>query len=185
MPTEPAPQLSPELARRARGLRALLTDVDGVLTDGLLRYGASGEEIKAFSVRDGLALKLAREAGLVVGLLSARSHEALIRRADELGLDEVMLGRGDKGHAFNRFLAERGLGASEVAFVGDDLPDLPVLARCGLSFCPSDAAREVQAHCDVVVEKPGGRGAVREAVEMLLNARGQWRDLLANFLPPS
>jgi 3-deoxy-D-manno-octulosonate 8-phosphate phosphatase (KDO 8-P phosphatase) len=164
------------------GLSWLLTDVDGVLTDGRLRYGSEGELDKTFHVRDGLALRLAKQAGLKVGLLTARGGAAVARRAMELGLDAVIERREEKGVAFKAFLSERALRAEEVAYVGDDLPDLPVLLRSGLSFAPSDAAGEVQEHVHRVLDVPGGAGAVRAAVEEILRARGQWQSLVATFL---
>lgn len=174
--------LGPEFTRRAMGLSWLLTDVDGVLTDGRLRYGSEGELDKTFHVRDGLALRLAKQAGLKVGLLTARGGAAVARRAMELGLDAVIERREEKGVAFKAFLAERALRAEEIAYVGDDLPDLPVLLRAGLSFAPSDAAGEVQEHVHRVLDVPGGAGAVRAAVEEILRARGQWQPLVASFL---
>lgn len=169
-----------DFARRARGLAWLLTDVDGVLTDGRLLYGPAGEELKAFDVKDGLGIKLARRAGLKVGLLSARKSAALERRAADLELDAVLLGCDDKGAAFDRFLAERAATAESVAYAGDDLPDLPVLLRCGLSFAPADAVEEVRGRVARVLHRPGGGGALREVVELVLCARGAWEGILAS-----
>lgn len=163
---------------RARDLEWILLDVDGVLTDGRLHYGPRGEELKVFHVRDGLALKLAQKAGIRVGLLSARRTEAVLHRATELGLDEVLLGQSDKDLAFRSFLEKHGTQASKVAYVGDDLPDLAVLRLCGLSFAPRDAAPEVLEVVDHVLEREGGQGAVREMVESLLKARGEWNRLV-------
>jgi len=170
-----------ELARRAAGLEWLLLDVDGVLTDGALLYSADGEAMKAFHVRDGLGLKLAQRAGLGVGLLSGRDSAPLRRRAEELGLDAVILGRDDKEAAFDGFLAARGTRAEHVAYAGDDLLDLPVLRRAGLAFAPADAVAEVRRGADRVLRAAGGHGAVRELVEILLRARGQWRELTAGW----
>jgi 3-deoxy-D-manno-octulosonate 8-phosphate phosphatase (KDO 8-P phosphatase) len=161
-----------ELARRARALTWLLLDVDGVLTDGRLYYTASGEEMKAFHVRDGLGIARARRAGLRVGILSGRRSAALARRADDLALDAVIQGRDDKGPAFEEFLAAHDTAAGRVAYVGDDLQDLPVLERCGLAFAPADAADEVRRRVHRVLAASGGGGAVREVVELLLAARG-------------
>lgn len=169
------------LASRAEAIRWILLDVDGVLTDGLLRYAAGGDELVSFHIQDGLALELAREAGLGVGLLSGRDNPAVARRARELDLDTVMLGEDDKGLTFRDFLDEHDLDASEIAYMGDDLTDLPMLARCGLGFAPADAAPEVRERAHHVVERRGGRGAAREMIELLLRARGDWDGLVARF----
>lgn len=152
-----------------------------MLTDGRLVYGAEGEELKVFDVKDGLALQLARRVGLQVGILSARSSPALARRAEDLALDAVLAGRDDKLGAFEGLLAERGVAAGAVAYAGDDLGDLPILTRCGLAFAPADAAAEARDVAHRVLARPGGHGAVREMVEILLKARGEWEDLVNRF----
>ena len=152
-------------------LRFLLFDVDGVLTDGRLLY--VGDEVAvAFDVKDGLAVQRARDAGLAVGFLSARQSPAVARRAADLGVEEVMLGRRDKAAAFADLLVRRGLDASEVAYVGDDLVDLPVLRRAGLSVAPADAVPEVCESVDLVLDARGGRGVARELVELIIAALG-------------
>ena len=171
--------LPPDLADRAGRIRWLLSDVDGVLTDGRLYYDSHGESLKAFDVKDGLGLKLAQRAGIRVGVLSSRASAALDQRTGELGLDASMTGHANKRAAFDEFLRERGLEPEDVAYVGDDLPDLVVLALCGLSFAPADAVKEVREVVDVVLERPGGQGALREAVETLLRARGDWQRIRA------
>jgi 3-deoxy-D-manno-octulosonate 8-phosphate phosphatase (KDO 8-P phosphatase) len=170
-----------ELDRRARALEWLLLDVDGVLTDGSLHVGPEGERFKSFHVRDGLAIKLAQAGGLRVGLLSARESEIVRRRAAEVGIEEVVQGREDKGAAFAELLSQHGLAPERVAYVGDDLPDLAVLARVGLAAAPADAAPEVLAAVDFVTAAAGGRGCVRELVERLLTARGSWTRLVGAF----
>ncbi len=172
----------PEFARRAARLEWLLLDVDGVLTDGRLWYGGGGERLKVFHVRDGLAVRLAQRGGLKVGALSGRASPALARRFAELGLDAVITGRSDKARAFAEFLDRHRADAARVAYAGDDLLDLPVLARCGLSFAPADAVAEVRAAADRVLAAPGGGGAVRELVELLLKARGAWPGLIEGLL---
>jgi 3-deoxy-D-manno-octulosonate 8-phosphate phosphatase (KDO 8-P phosphatase) len=129
-------------------------------------------------------MKLAQQAGLKVGLLSGRENRALENRARELGVDCVMLDRIDKRRAFAEFLAERKTTAERVAYMGDDLLDLPVILRCGISFAPADAAAEVAARVDWVVELAGGHGAVREMCEVILRARGDWERLLRQFVEP-
>jgi 3-deoxy-D-manno-octulosonate 8-phosphate phosphatase (KDO 8-P phosphatase) len=152
-----------------------------VLTDGRLHYGPDGEQSKTFHVRDGLGLRLAQKAGLKVGLLSGRRNAALKRRAAELEIDALVLNRSDKGAAFAELLAQHRTEAARVAYIGDDLIDLPVLRICGLSFAPADAVQEVRDVVDRVLDQPGGRGAAREMVEIVLKARGDWDRLLAAF----
>ncbi len=170
-----------EFECRARALKWLLTDVDGVLTDGRMVYGPDGEALKIFHARDGLGLKMAQRAGLGVGLLSARGGPAVEHRARELGLDVVLLKKKNKLAAFNAFLEKHQLTAEEIAFIGDDLPDLQVLAACGLALCPADAAQPVKDIADTVLLLPGGRGAVREAVEKILSARGDLEGIHSSF----
>lgn len=166
------------LALRCRRLKLLLTDVDGVMTDGSLLLLADGGEAKAFHVRDGLGLVLARRAGLRTGLISGRTSEAVTRRAAELELDVVVQGAGDKAAALRRILAEQGLEASEVAYIGDDVNDLPVLSQVGLSAAPADAPVEVKAQTFMVTDAAGGRGCLREFIEAILRARGDWERVL-------
>ena len=166
------------LALRCRRLKLLLSDVDGVMTDGSLLLLADGSEAKAFNVRDGLGLVLAQRAGLRTGLLSGRSSEAVTRRAAELKLDVVVQGAADKAAALRRILTEQGLEASEVAYIGDDVSDLPVLTQVGLSAAPADAPLEVKAQTFMVTDAAGGRGCLREFIEAILRARGDWERVL-------
>lgn len=171
-----------DLAFRARHLTWLLFDVDGVLTDGRLFYGTRGETTKVFDVRDGLGMKMAQRDGLKVGILSGRGNEALEFRARELGLDALFMNRGDKAATFDGFLREHAVEPAQIAYAGDDLPDLPVLLRCGLSFCPADARPELRERVDVVLATRGGEGAARELCEWVLRARGRWDGLVAEYL---
>jgi len=171
-----------ELARRAARLEWLLFDVDGVMTDGHLIYGADGEQWKVFDVRDGLGMKLAQRSGLKVGILSGRITTALEVRARELGVDVLLMDRSDKGPAFAEFLAQQTTSPERVAYLGDDLVDLPVIRRCGLSFAPADAMPEVLSRVDCVLSRRGGRGVVREMCETVLKARGAWDGILASYL---
>lgn len=175
---------TPDLDHKARGLDWLLLDVDGVLTDGRLHLSATGEIFKSFHVRDGLAIQLARAAGLEVGLLTARTSEIVTARARDLGIEEVVQGRQDKAAAFRELVERRATAANRVAYLGDDLQDLPVLGACGLSVAPCDAARQVLERVDFVTGAAGGHGAVRELIERLLEARGAWASTLAAFEPP-
>lgn len=168
---------------RAKAARVdvLVLDVDGVLTDGGIWYTERGDELKRFHVRDGFGLKLWQRAGGRAAILSGRHSEAVARRAAELGLAPVYQGYDDKAAGFDALLAEIGATADRVCGVGDDLPDLPFLTRCGLAVAVGDAAFEVQSAADHVTAAPGGRGAVREAVEWLLKARGQWANLVDRY----
>lgn len=176
------PLADDSLTRRARALDWLVLDVDGVLTDGRLVFGPQGEEWKVFHVQDGLGLRLAQGSGLKVGIISGRSSEALRVRAEELGLDALICNRSDKGPAFAEFLAAQGTTPERVAYIGDDLVDLPILLRCGLAFAPADAVPEVKDRVHRVLERKGGWGAVRELCELLVRARGDWDRLLAPYL---
>jgi 3-deoxy-D-manno-octulosonate 8-phosphate phosphatase (KDO 8-P phosphatase) len=167
------------LRRRCLGLRLLLSDVDGVMTDGSVLLAPDGTESKAFHVRDGLALVLAQRAGLRTGILSGRSSAVVARRAAELGMAVVRQGVSDKRRAFREILDEQGFEAHEAAYIGDDVNDLPVFAEAGLSAAPADAPLEVRARAFMVTSAGGGRGCVREFVEAILRARGDWDRLLA------
>ena len=168
--------MSPRLSARARAarVRLLVLDVDGVLTDGGLWYSAAGEELKRFDVRDGLGLVVAQRAGLGLAVISGRKSAAAARRLAELGVAEVHLGVEDKGAALAALLDRLGLPAGAAAAMGDDLNDLPLFARVGLALAPRDAAAEVRRKAHWVARRRGGQGAVREAVEWLLRARGAW-----------
>jgi 3-deoxy-D-manno-octulosonate 8-phosphate phosphatase (KDO 8-P phosphatase) len=159
---------------RAARIRLLVLDVDGVLTDGGLVYGPSGEETKRFHVRDGLALVAARAAGLEIGVISGRASAAVTRRMAELGVHLVHQGVADKGAVFDAMRATLGLLPAEVAMMGDDLTDLDLMKRVGLALAPSDAVAEVRRAAHWVSRCRGGDGAVREAVEFLLKARRAW-----------
>lgn len=159
-------------ADRARAVRLALLDVDGVLTDGRLYYGPAGEVLKAFHILDGHGLKMLAESGVATGLLSGRASEAAAARARELGIAHVILGAGDKLAHFERLRARLGLEAAQCAFVGDDLPDLPVLERCGLAVAVANAVPEVKAIAHLVTRARGGDGAVREFCEFVMRAQG-------------
>ena len=161
-------------APRAARIRLLILDVDGVLTDGGLLYGASGEETKRFHVHDGLALVAARKAGLQVAVLSSRASAAVTRRMTELGVSEVHQGVADKASALVALCERLGVPPSAVAMMGDDLPDLVAMGRVGLALAPANAVAEVKRAAHWVARHRGGDGAVREAVEMLLKARRAW-----------
>jgi 3-deoxy-D-manno-octulosonate 8-phosphate phosphatase (KDO 8-P phosphatase) len=170
-----------DLAERAAGIELLLLDVDGVLTDGRIVYADNGVELKRFHVRDGSGLKFWHLTGKRSAIVSGRKSRAVQVRAAELGVAPVFQGCSDKLPAFQALLTETGLRAEQVCAVGDDLPDLPVLRRAGLAVVVADACAEVRAAADYVTAAPGGRGAVREAVEWLLKLQGQWGAVVAEF----
>lgn len=176
-----APITPPEFGLRAGAIRLLLFDVDGVLTDGSVNVDANGVETKRFHIRDGAALAYAQRAGLLTGVLSARASGATTVRAAELGMAVVVQGVANKRVAFDEILAQHQLTPEEVAYMGDDLVDLPVLRVAGLSAAPADAVAEVSAIVHFVSWHSGGDGAVREFVEAVLKARGQWDDVLSHF----
>ncbi|HEY7203741.1 MAG TPA: HAD-IIIA family hydrolase [Methylomirabilota bacterium] len=161
-------------APRAARIRLLVLDVDGVLTDGGLVYTASGEETKRFHVHDGFALVAARKAGLQIAVLSGRASAAVTRRMAELGVAEVYQGVADKVAALDSLRERLGLALREVAMMGDDLPDMPAMARAGMALAPANAIAEVKRMAHWTARRRGGDGAVREAVEMLLKARRSW-----------
>ena len=162
-------------------IELLLLDVDGVLTTGQVVYTDSGEEIKAFSVKDGLGLRLAMDCGLQVGIVTGRSSGALGHRCRNLGIDLVFDNVRDKAARLPEITGRTGVAAENTAFIGDDLPDIPLMRRVGLSVAVADAAPEVIAAADMVTDAPGGCGAVRETCEKLLQARGAWNSILERF----
>jgi len=166
------------LANRCRQLRLVLTDVDGVLTDGTVLLLPDGQEAKSFHIRDGLGIVLAHRAGLRTGLLSGRASEMVERRARELGMSIVRQGVADKGAAFREILASEGLAPHEVAYMGDDVNDLPVITEAGLSAAPADAPLEVKAQAFMITDRRGGQGCLREFLEAILRARGDWERLV-------
>ena len=159
---------------RAARIRLLVLDVDGVLTDGGLYYGADGESVKRFSVQDGLAMVAARRAGLGLAVVSGRSSAAVERRLSELGVSEIHQGVGDKSAILDDLMSRLALRSAQVAAMGDDLPDLPLLRRVGVALAPRNAVPEVRKAAHWVAGRNGGEGAVREAIELLLRARKAW-----------
>jgi 3-deoxy-D-manno-octulosonate 8-phosphate phosphatase (KDO 8-P phosphatase) len=169
------------LAARCRSLRLVLTDVDGVMTDGTILLLPDGSEAKAFHVRDGLGIVLARKAGLRIGIVSGRSADTVARRATELGIEIVRQGVSDKARALREIIAAEGISASQVAYMGDDVNDLGLMAEVGLSAAPADAPLEVRALAFMVTDARGGHGCLREFLEAILRARGEWDSLVAGM----
>jgi 3-deoxy-D-manno-octulosonate 8-phosphate phosphatase (KDO 8-P phosphatase) len=167
------------LAERCRALRLVLSDVDGVMTDGSVLLLPDGGEAKAFNVRDGLGIVLAHQAGLRTGLLSGRESAVVARRAEELGMAVVRQGVRDKAAVLQQILSEQGLDGRQVAYIGDDLNDLSVMAMVALSAAPADAPFEVRSAAFMVMDARGGRGCLREFLEAILRARGDWERVTA------
>ncbi len=167
---------------KAEQVRLIISDVDGVLTDGRLYYqpGVSGH-MKAFHVRDGMGVQLAREAGLEVALISAKPSSILMQRAKELHIHYCLEGVADKLNAADQMRRELELTWKQVAMIGDDLLDLPLLRTCGFSATVSDAVREIRESVDYVSFLPGGSGAFRDIVEFILRASNRWDDLIARY----
>ena len=168
--------------RRASHIKLLLMDCDGVLTDGRLLLLENGDEQKWFSARDGLGLELWRRAGLKSGIISGRNSRAVERRARELQINYVRLGSDEKVKTFEEVLLEAEVADDEVAFMGDDLVDIPLMRRCELAIAVGDATPETRQAAHYVTEARGGYGAVREAIELILQAQGRWGDLLEKYL---
>ena len=166
---------------RCKRIELILSDVDGVLTDGGIFFNNQGIEVKQFHIRDGLGIKLWQKAGFTFGVLSARTSHIVKVRAAELGVELVRQGFENKLPVGKKVLAELGLKPEQVCHIGDDLTDLSLLQYVGLSVAVADAAAEVRAAAHYVTTAPGGRGAVREVVELLLKAKNRWEDLIRNY----
>ena len=170
------------LTKALKRIRLLLLDVDGVLTDGGITYGGRGEEIKTFNVKDGLGIRLLMNAGIEVGIVTGRSSKALFHRCRNLGIARVHDGVRDKAAALASIRSESGLSGAQIAFVGDDLPDLAMMSRVGLPIAVADADPAVCEKAAWVTSAPGGKGAVREVCEAILTAQGLWRETVRKFL---
>jgi 3-deoxy-D-manno-octulosonate 8-phosphate phosphatase (KDO 8-P phosphatase) len=165
----------------AKNIKLVLLDVDGVLTDGRLYYGNSGEELKAFDIQDGLGIKLLQRGGVKVGIITGRRSALLQRRAEELAISPLVQGREDKWLALNEMMEDLGVSLEEIAFVGDDLPDLAVIKRVGLGITPANGSHIVASQADWQTKNSGGDGAVREIAELILSAQDKLESILATY----
>lgn len=163
-----AEQSRKELAQK---LQLLLLDVDGVLTDGGIILGNEGFEAKRFDVKDGMGIHRIQNAGIQVGIITGRQSEAVSQRAEELGIEEVHQSVDSKTSLLKKLMKQKNLNAAQLAYMGDDVQDLPILRQVGLSLAPADARPEVRDYCDLVAEKAGGHGAVRDVIEQLMGYR--------------
>jgi len=168
-----------ELLARMRRLKLMIFDVDGVLTDGTLYYSETGAELKAFNAKDGHGLKMLKESGVEIAILSARRSRAVDLRAAELGITFVEQGAGDKAKAFDELLARAHASAEATGYMGDDLVDLPVLTRCGFAASVPEAPEVVRQRVHHVTQAPGGRGAAREVCELIMRAQNTFDRAIA------
>jgi len=169
------------LLARIRKIKLLMTDVDGVLTDGRVIVDDAGLESKHFHVRDGHGLKMLNRYGIEAALITGRTSQVVARRAAELGIEEVHQGIWNKAEIFPGILERRGLTAEETAYIGDDVVDVPLLRRVGFAVAVADALPEVRKAATYVTECPGGRGAVREVCDLILKAQGRWPEVAARY----
>jgi 3-deoxy-D-manno-octulosonate 8-phosphate phosphatase (KDO 8-P phosphatase) len=169
------------LQAKAARIKLVLFDVDGVLTDGKLLVHPDGSDSKQFDIKDGLAIVWAQRAGLTVGFLSARTSQATLHRAAQLGVTLVHQGVSSKLETYEQIVGDLCDDDADVAYMGDDIVDLAVLLRAGLSAAPADAASDVRSRVDCVTAARGGDGAVRELIEMILKAQGRWEPLVAAY----
>ena len=173
---------SSEVQQRASRIKLLLMDCDGVLTDGRIWIFENGEEQKGFHTRDGLGIDLWHRAGLQSGIISGRLSSAVETRARTLGMKFIWQGCEDTLEAFNNTLAQANVTSAEVAFVGDDLNDIPLMLQSGLAIAVADAALETREHAHYVTTAQGGYGAIREVIELILKSQGRWSDLVKRYL---
>jgi 3-deoxy-D-manno-octulosonate 8-phosphate phosphatase (KDO 8-P phosphatase) len=172
---------STELMARAKNIKLVLFDVDGVLTDGRLYLDNRGEEYKAFNSRDGHGLKMLQRNGVEVGIITGRTSQIVEHRTRELGIKHVRQGCADKFPAYEQMIVELGLKHDQVAFVGDDVVDLPIMLRVGLAVCPQDGSFLVKRHSHWVTPSDGGRGCARDVCELLMLAHGTFGDEMQRY----
>ena len=166
---------------RLKNIKLLLLDVDGVLTDGRIIFDSNGIESKFFNVKDGHGIKLLQRAGIEVGIVSGRKSQVVTNRAAELGITRVFQGALDKLAVYREILQETGLTDAQIAFMGDDVIDIPVMRRVGFAAAPADAVEEVLPHAHFVTRNRGGWGAVREVCDLILKGQGSWDHVTARY----
>ncbi len=155
-------------------IKAFIFDVDGVLTDGTMLCLASGEQVRAFNIKDGFAIRHAIKKGYVVAIISGRKEEGVYKRLQSLDVQHIYLGVDNKDEVFQGFLQEQNLVPEQIAYMGDDVPDIAVMQQCGLAACPADAAQDVLDICHYVSEILGGKGAVRDLIENIMKTHSKW-----------
>ena len=169
------------ITKKLAKIELLLLDVDGVLTDGSIFYNDNGQEIKPFNVKDGFGMKLLMSAGIQLGVVTGRRSKALTHRCKDLGIGLIFDGISDKAGVFDEIQQCTGISAENIAFVGDDIPDLALMQRIGVSIAVADAHENVRAYADWVTSAPGGAGAVREVCEAILKSQGTWDNILEHM----
>jgi 3-deoxy-D-manno-octulosonate 8-phosphate phosphatase (KDO 8-P phosphatase) len=174
--------IQPHVLEKARKIRLLILDVDGVLSDGKLYFSNSGEEIKAFNSLDGHGIKMLQASGVSVAIITGRTSHIVAKRANDLGIKYLIQGREDKLNALNELLHEHTLSNDEIAHMGDDYPDLPLIRRVGLGLSPANAHRVIKQHSHWQSQYKGGEGAVREACDLIMMAQGSFDNALAPYL---
>ena len=170
------------LIEKAKSIRLVIFDVDGILTSGNLFYGQNGSEIKAFHVHDGIGMKLLQQTGVHVAIITARHSDMVTKRMEDLGVSHVYQGQCDKLPAYDDLKQKLNLTDLQIAYIGDDLPDLPILRRVGLSVTVPNAPLAVQENVSWVLKKEGGQGAARELCEFIMQAQGTYQTLVAAYL---
>ena len=171
-----------DIIEKAREIRLVIFDVDGVLTDGSLFIGDGGEEYKAFNSRDGHGMKMLQKSGVDIGIITGRTSDVVRHRMDSLGIKHVYQGQLDKRPAFEELIAKLGIPAEQVAYVGDDVIDLPILIRVGLAIAVQDAHQLVKQHSHWITPNPGGRRAARDVCEFIMQAQGTLEEQLNYYL---
>lgn len=174
--------LSADVLARAAQVKMMIFDVDGVLTDGGLLFGADGEALKRFNVLDGLGIKLLQQAGVITAIISARTSAIVSRRASDLGITHVYQGAHNKNVAFTALLADTNLTADACGFIGDDIIDLPILTRVGLAVSVPGGHQEVRLRVNYITQAGGGQGAAREVCDLILRAQGKYEAALTQYL---
>jgi len=171
-----------DILEKASRIKLVIFDVDGVLTDGSLFLSDDGQEYKAFNSKDGFGMRLLQEAGIEIAIITGRESTLVKLRMEELGITQVMQGRREKGPALDEMMEKTGLTIEQIAYVGDDVVDLPIMSRVGLSIAVQDARPIVKKHAHWITESPGGRGAGRDVCELILEAHNKWDDIINKYL---
>lgn len=179
---EPYPQ---HVFEKARNIRMLILDVDGVMTDGSIIYSERGEELKVFNAQDGHGIKMLLRAGIQVAIITGRSSQAVMARAENLGITDVYLRSLRKVEAYEELLKKRNVVDKDVCVIGDDLPDIPLLSRCGLAIAVPDSVPDVLNRADYITKRRGGRGAVREVCDLILKAHDFWSQVTERYFTAS